>query len=195
MDRPFRIALALIMATFVAHRGYYSRTQPPVQEETVEEHTGGLLSALASIFAVVGMIALLLYSLAPRRVAWASLRFPGWLRWSGLGVAAGGFALLQWAHAALAANWSDTPRITEQQQLVTAGPYRRVRHPIYTAFLLILSAPLLIASNWLVGLPWLVMTALEVSDRIRFEEARLEARFGDEYRGWAQQTGALLPRL
>ena len=31
MDRPFRIALALIMATFVAHRGYYSRTQPPVQ--------------------------------------------------------------------------------------------------------------------------------------------------------------------
>jgi len=65
----------------------------------------------------------------------------------GLGMALAGFALLRWSHQALGKNWSDRPRITQGQQLVSEGPYRRIRHPIYTAFLLILGSSLFVSAN------------------------------------------------
>jgi protein-S-isoprenylcysteine O-methyltransferase Ste14 len=79
--------------------------------------------------------------------------------------------------------------------LVTSGPYRRIRHPIYTAFLLILGAPLLLSANWLIGGAWLAMTILEVTTRIRIEEAMMLSRFGDQYRAYMATTGRLLPRV
>jgi len=135
------------------------------------------------------------YLIAPRLVAWAALPFPDRLRWAGAILALGGFALLQWSHAALSRNWSDQPRLLADQQLVTDGPYRRMRHPIYTAFLLILSAPLFLSANWLVGLAWLASTGLEVTSRVRYEEALLTQQFGDAYRMYASHTGRLLPRF
>jgi protein-S-isoprenylcysteine O-methyltransferase Ste14 len=61
--------------------------------------------------------------------------------------------------------------------------------------LLILSAPLLISSNWLIGLLWIAPTALEVASRIRYEEALLAEQFGDDYLEYMTHTGRLLPRL
>ena len=67
-------------------------------------------------------------------------------------------------------------------QLVTTGPCRWLRHPIYSAFLLILSAPLLLSANWLVGGLWLGMTCLDVAARIHTQEALLLQRYSELYR-------------
>jgi protein-S-isoprenylcysteine O-methyltransferase Ste14 len=76
-----------------------------------------------------------------------------------------------------------------------SGPYRWIRHPIYTSFLLILGSTLLITANWFIGSLWLAVTALDVRSRIKFEEGRLEARFGATYDSYRRSTGSLLPRL
>jgi len=95
----------------------------------------------------------------------------------------------------LANSWSDTPRMMKEQTLITNGPYRKIRHPIYTAFILILGSPLLISADWLIGLCWLGMTVLEVVSRINFEEALMIEFFGEQYRKYMKKTGRLFPKV
>ena len=113
----------------------------------------------------------------------------------GMLVAVAGFVLLQWSHRALGRNWSDQPRITQSQTLTIGGPYRWVRHPIYTSFLMILGSPLLITANWFIGLTWILVTVIDIRGRIDFEEAKLQERFGENYEVYKQSTGSLIPRL
>jgi protein-S-isoprenylcysteine O-methyltransferase Ste14 len=82
-----------------------------------------------------------------------------------------------------------------EQSLITSGPYQFIRHPIYTAFLLILGSTLLISANWLIGIAWIGMTVIEVGSRIGFEEQLMLEYFGDGYRNYRKRTGRLLPRL
>ena len=106
-----------------------------------------------------------------------------------------GFALLQWAQVTLANSWSDTPRMMKEQTLITSGPYRFIRHPIYTAFLLILGSTLFISSNWLIGLCWTGMTILEIISRISFEETLMLEYFGEQYSEYMKKTGRLFPKV
>jgi protein-S-isoprenylcysteine O-methyltransferase Ste14 len=193
VDLPFRIVLTGVFFAFIGHRGYYSRKMPPAEGDTLESQEASLRTTLAGILAFAGLGALLIYLVSPNQMAWASVNFPTWLRWGGVVVAGAGFGLLQWSQITLGANWSDTPRITKSQVLVTAGPYRWVRHPIYTAFLLILSAPLLIAANWFLGGAWIVMAAIDIQGRIKFEEEKMMSQFGEVYQKYRDQTGGLLP--
>jgi protein-S-isoprenylcysteine O-methyltransferase Ste14 len=64
-----------------------------------------------------------------------------------------------------------------------------------TIFLLILGSTLLISANWLIGIAWLGMTALEVASRIGFEEQLMLEYFGQQYRDYMKRTGTLLPRI
>jgi protein-S-isoprenylcysteine O-methyltransferase Ste14 len=194
MELVFRIFTLLLFAAFIAHRGYYTRRaarEGAAAENQRHETAAVKLANLLSLPALLGTLA---YVFAPGWMAWAALPFPLSVRWAGVGVALAGFALLQWSHAALGRNWSDTPRLLADQRLVTDGPYRWVRHPIYAAFLLILGAPLLLSANAFVGGLWLGLTLIDVSGRIRYEEGMLAAAFPAEYPEYAQRTGSLLPR-
>jgi protein-S-isoprenylcysteine O-methyltransferase Ste14 len=185
METPtiFRILLPILLLAFAVHRGYYVRKHG--QE--------GLASKLAGILGLIGFLALLVYVLRPDWLAWASLPFPMWLRWSGVGLALAGFGLVRWAQNTPGENWSDRPRMQQEQSLVTEGPYRFIRHPIYTAFLLILGSTLFISADWLIGIVWLGMTALEVASRIQFEEDLMLGYFGHSYRDDQKHTGKLFP--
>ena len=195
MDIFFRAALGTLVLAFVMHRAYYSRRYPPAKEETTDEMQGGWASVVAPVLGIGGLISLVLFLVSPGWMSWASLPIPVWLRTAGVIPAITGFGLLQWSHVALGENWSDTPRTTRSQALVTHGPYRWIRHPIYAAFLLILGAPLLIAGNWFLGGCFIAMTAVDVYGRIRYEEEKLRSRFGLAYAEHVKRTGLLLPRF
>ena len=77
--------------------------------------------------------------------------------------------------------------------LVTGGPYRWVRHPMYTTSFVWAAAFLLITANWLIGGAWfsLGMVAVALTDQ---EEATLLARFGEAYRVYQRRTRRFLPR-
>jgi protein-S-isoprenylcysteine O-methyltransferase Ste14 len=184
----------VLITGFALHRGYYVRKHGK-EENTLKKREEGLASRISGMLDLAGFAAVIVYVILPGWLAWASLPFPLWVRWLGVGIALVGFALLQWSQNTLGKNWSDTPRMIREQSLVTSGPYRFIRHPIYTAFILILGSTLLISANWLVGLTWLGMTVLEVISRIGFEEHLMLEYFGDQYREYMEYTGRLLPRL
>jgi protein-S-isoprenylcysteine O-methyltransferase Ste14 len=191
----FRILLPALLVAFIVHRGYYTKKYRESASDTLKKREEGPAAKLAGLLGMVGFISIIAYVINPGWLSWAALPLPLWLRWAGVGVALTGFALLQWAQNTLGKSWSDTPRMIKEQALVTAGPYKFIRHPIYTAFLLILGSTLLISSNWLIGLAFVAMTALEIASRIGFEEALMVEYFGDQYRDYVKKTGRLFPRL
>ena len=191
----FRILLPALIIVFVAHRGYYVKYHSKPEDETMKKREENMASKIAGLLGMIGFASTLVYVIDPDWLGFAALSFPIWLRWSGIVIALAGFALLQWAQVTLANNWSDTPRMMKEQTLITSGPYQFIRHPIYTAFILILGSPLLISANWLIGLCWLGMTTLEVVSRIRFEESLMLEFFGDQYRDYMKNTGRLLPKI
>jgi protein-S-isoprenylcysteine O-methyltransferase Ste14 len=195
METIFRIILPVLIIAFAMHRGYYVKNHSKPEESTLKKREEGLASKISGVLGMIGFISVIVFVINPGWLAFARLSFPIWLRWTGIALALAGFALLQWAQVTLGNSWSDTPRMLKAQTLVTSGPYRFIRHPIYTAFVLILGSTLLISANWFLGLTWLGMTLLEVGSRIGFEESLMLEYFGDQYREYMKKTGRLLPRL
>jgi protein-S-isoprenylcysteine O-methyltransferase Ste14 len=82
----------------------------------------------------------------------------------------------------------------KQHTLVTNGPYRWVRHPLYTSAAMLTLANFLAAANWFFFATGCVVFLL-LAIRTRKEEENLIARFGDDYRNYMQRTGRFVPRL
>jgi protein-S-isoprenylcysteine O-methyltransferase Ste14 len=193
-ETVFRIILPTLIIAFAMHRGYYVRKHGE-EQNTLTKREEGLTARIAGLLGLSGFVAVIIYIINPGLLSWAALPLPLLLRWTGVGIALLGFALLQWSQNTLGKNWSDTPRMIKEQSLITSGPYQFIRHPIYTAFLLILGSTLLISANWLIGLAWIGMTVLEVVSRIGFEENLMLEYFGEQYREYMKRTGRLLPKL
>jgi protein-S-isoprenylcysteine O-methyltransferase Ste14 len=146
----------------------------------------------------VGGIALWLgvfaYFINPAWMAWSQVELPVWLRLSGaaLGMVTNG--LIYWVFSSLGNNVSPTVVTRRRHQLVTSGPYRWVRHPLYTVGFLSYMAFALLAANWYVAVLAVIALVL-LSLRVPAEERALIARNGDAYRDYAKRTGRFLPRL
>lgn len=83
--------------------------------------------------------------------------------------------------------------IFKNQRLASTGAYALVRHPLYFGNLLILLGFCLASANpWVIGvvvLFWLIWYPAAV----RYEDAKLERLFGDEWREWSRGTRAVIP--
>jgi len=73
---------------------------------------------------------------------------PDWLRWAGLGLGMTSVGLFAWTHAVLGRFWSTTLQLRTNHQLITAGPYARIRHSMYSAILGWLMSLGLVVANW-----------------------------------------------
>lgn len=113
---------------------------------------------------------------------------------AGLTVQAIGVLLAVWARRHLGRNWSGEITIKVDHKLVRTGPYRVVRHPIYTA-LLGMYAGSAAVSGELHALLGLALAAFAYVRKIRLEEAVLTASFGADYRDYCRTTRALAPGL
>lgn len=125
-------------------------------------------------------------------VAWPPPQHPVALRLIGLGGLVLGFAVAGSANRQIGESWSPSVEKSQEQQLVTSGPYARVRHPLYLAGLLILAGTDLYLGCWrstiaaVLSLPLLAL-------RIWIEERRLVEHFGEAYRTYQGHTKALIP--
>jgi protein-S-isoprenylcysteine O-methyltransferase Ste14 len=99
---------------------------------------------------------------------------------------------VQWV---LGKNFSPVLHVREEHTLVTEGPYRWVRHPMYTTMFVFGGGLLLLTANWIIGGPMLVAAVAVVLLRVDREEAVMIEQFGDEYREYMEHTGRFLPRL
>jgi protein-S-isoprenylcysteine O-methyltransferase Ste14 len=113
---------------------------------------------------------------------------------AGLGVQAAFFLLALWSRRHLGRNWSTKVRIAEDHKLVRSGPYRLVRHPIYTA-MLGMSLGTTIVSGQYHSLVGLLIVAIAYWRKIRIEEAALREAFAAEYDEYRHQSWALVPLI
>ena len=158
------------------------------------EHEGRFslfLGGVAGIFILVGLV---LYIFYPLLFPWLVLPFPDWLRWIGVIIGFISLFLIWWVHSTLGREFSKALTIQEQHKMVTDGPYRRVRHPMYTAFLIYCLTWFLIAGHLLFFIAFLLLLLFIIA-RMPKEEEMLVAQFGDEYKEYMNRTGRLLPPL
>jgi len=190
----FRLLLAALLIGIVMIRTYYRRLAGKT-EGKVTKIEGGWNLAFRIVIGLTGISVLLVQIIYPEALALAHLDLPTGARWLGAGLGASGLALLLWVHQALRENFSGTLHIREEHALVTNGPYRWVRHPMYTSFYLLIGAFFLLSANWLIGLGWLVGQTAVMLSRIGPEEVVMEQKFGPAYREYMQRTGRFLPLL
>jgi len=122
---------------------------------------------------------------------------PVWARWTGLALGLLSVFLNAWSHKTLSErlgeDFDPVLRLLKVPALVKEGPYAKMRHPIYLAFLMMQISVLLLTSNWFIGFCGLAIIVSVIAIRIPEEEKLLTEQFGDEYREYIKNTGALLP--
>jgi len=112
----------------------------------------------------------------------------------GLGVQLAFFALAIWARRHLGTNWSSTVRVAEGHELVRSGPYRFVRHPIYTAMIGMCVGTTIVAGQYHALLGTLLVFVAYMR-KTRLEENILREEFGSVYDDYRQHSWALVPGL
>lgn len=172
----------------------YFRFRAWKTEGQVEYREGKLNTGLRAFLGGVFLLGVLFYILRPLALAWAELPLPQWSQWLGVGLGLISLPFLAWTQLALGSNFSATLHVRREHTLVTGGPYRYLRHPMYTALFLSLGAILLLTRNWLVGGVPLVGLCVIVLLRVRHEERVMLEMFGDAYREYIQRTGRFWPR-
>ena len=113
---------------------------------------------------------------------------------TGLCLTIAGLAFSAWARDVLGRNWSGRVIIQKDHQLVTAGPYAYVRHPLYTGILIAMTGTVLIAGD-LGGLLGFIFALAFFMQKAQREEQILVSEFGAMYANYQANTGALLPRF
>jgi protein-S-isoprenylcysteine O-methyltransferase Ste14 len=114
---------------------------------------------------------------------------------SGCLLALAGAALVLRSRAELGLAWSFVPTAAESTGLVTTGPYRLVRHPIYLGFALLAMGQALAFGSWsalVIVLSGIVPT---FAWRARAEEKVLGRTFGECYAAYQQRTKRIIPYL
>jgi protein-S-isoprenylcysteine O-methyltransferase Ste14 len=109
----------------------------------------------------------------------------------GLALLAVGLALAVWARVHIGRNWGMPMTRKDEPELVTSGPYRLVRHPIYSGILLALVGTA-VALSW----EWLIAAALAAiyfGYSATVEERYLAAQFPDAYPRYRRSTKMLVP--
>jgi protein-S-isoprenylcysteine O-methyltransferase Ste14 len=112
--------------------------------------------------------------------------------WIGASVLVCGLGFAVWARVYLGRNWSRSVTIKQEHELITSGPYRLVRHPIYTGILagFVGSA---IATAQIRGLVALALIYGALWFKLRLEEKWMQLHFGEVYRQYSDQVPALVP--
>jgi protein-S-isoprenylcysteine O-methyltransferase Ste14 len=116
------------------------------------------------------------------------------LGFAGLAIQASFIGLAVWARRHLGSNWSGEVRIASSHELVRSGPYRYVRHPIYTALVGMYVGTALV-SGQTHALVALALVLLAYWRKIRMEEGALAATFPGDHERYRADTWAWIPGL
>lgn len=128
---------------------------------------------------------------------WGIGRLAGvqWTGWLGLGLMVLAVGLRFWAMRVLGRFFTRTLLTTSDQQIVTGGPYRIIRHPGYAASILLWTAAGLATGNWIVFVLIFLADTAAYAYRIKSEEAMLIGQFGSRYRDYIQNTWRIIPYI
>jgi protein-S-isoprenylcysteine O-methyltransferase Ste14 len=116
------------------------------------------------------------------------------LRGAGLAMTLAGLAFAIWARLTIGRNWSGTVELKENHELVRRGPYRIVRHPIYSGLLLAMLGTAMAFGGWR-GYLGFAIAFVAWKRKSLTEERFMSEQFGDSWARYKTGVKALIPGL
>ena len=194
-ENIFRIPAALILFTGMGISGYFRRKADKDTGEKISRKVDGtVLMTVIRIGGLVLWLSPLVYLINPPWMAWSKIGLPEWVRWLGVGIGILCVLGIYWLFSSIGSGITPTSATRKQHSLVTTGPYRWVRHPLYTVGSSMFVAFGMMADNWFIAALG-ILTFILMAIRTPKEEANLIEKFGDEYREYMKRTGRYLPKV
>ena len=194
-ENIFRLFAAVILFTGMGISIYFRRKADRETGEKISRSADGtVMMTFVRIGGLILWLSPLVYLVNPVWMAWSKIGLPDWARW--LGVALGLLCVLgiYWLFSSIGSGITPTSATRRQHTLVTSGPYRWVRHPLYTVGSSLFISFGMMADNWFIaGLGILAFIGMAI--RTPKEEANLIDKFGDEYREYMKHTGRFFPKV
>ncbi len=146
-------------------------------------------------FGVPLLVTLLLNIFYPQALSFSKTELPISIRLIGVFTAILCVPLTLWVFRSIGRNISETVLTKQDHELVTSGPYKWVRHPLYSSSLLLLFSISITFGDWVVFIYSLGGTIVFRYLVIPAEEKNLIAVFGEDYKKYQSFIGALIPKL
>jgi len=194
-ENIFRILAALILFTGVGISVYFRRKADKDTGEKISRNVDGtLMMIVIRIFGTVMWLSPLVYLVNPQWMIWSKVGLPEWVRWLGIGIGILCTFGIYWLFSSIGSGISPTSATRREHKLSTSGPYRWVRHPLYTIGSLFYISFGMMADNWFIAAMG-ILSFIAMAIRTPKEEANLIEKFGDEYRDYMKRTGRFFPKL
>jgi protein-S-isoprenylcysteine O-methyltransferase Ste14 len=194
----FRVAFWVLLAGVLVMRLVFAvrvrragERLMPDQKAVEREGRVMFASRVLLFFVLIGW--LVLYTIDPPWMEALSIPFPDWLRWVGFALGLASLGLWIWAQVALGKEWSPQLQLRDEHLLETAGPYARIRHPIYTAMIGYGIGLVLVTANWVFA-AFAVLVIAGLLARAPKEEQMMIEEFGEQYEAYMQRAGRFFPK-
>ena len=194
-ENIFRILAAIILFCGIGFSAYFRRKADRETGEKISRSVdGNILMTLIRVGGLLLWFSPLIYLINPHWMAWSKLGLADGVRWLGVFIGVLCVAGIYWLFSSIGSGITPTSATRTQHTLVTSGPYRWVRHPLYTIGASLFVAFGMMADNWFIATLG-ILTFILMAIRTPKEEANLIEKFGDEYRQYMKRTGRFLPKL
>jgi protein-S-isoprenylcysteine O-methyltransferase Ste14 len=188
----YKASFFLFFVAYMVIRFYYGKPHKKSEKKSI--HGKNREKALVGLVSLGSFIIPMIWVFSDLFLAF-DMGFPDYVRVFGITILLVSLWLFYWVHKILGRNWSPVLEIQKDHKLITEGPYKRVRHPMYTQTWLLVIGQFLILSNWIAGTAGIITWAILYFIRVPKEEEMMLEEFGEEYQEYMGKTGRLLPRF
>ena len=194
-ENILRILAAIILFSGIGISSYYRRKADKDTGEKISRKVdGSIMMTVIKIGGLILWLSPLVYLINPNAMNWSKIGLPESIRWLGVGIGILCVLGIYWLFSSIGSGITPTSATRQQHQLVTSGPYRWVRHPLYTVGSSLFISFGMMADNWFIAALG-ILAFIGMAVRTPKEEANLIEKFGDEYREYMKRTGRYLPKI
>jgi protein-S-isoprenylcysteine O-methyltransferase Ste14 len=193
----FRLTMVAQLLAMGVVRAYFGapRAEKPAEATLARQAESRWLTVTLGVIALLHFGAILAYLADPPLLRWSAFEVAAPVRWLGILISCLGVVGEIWAAVSLGASYSPLLRVAEERTVITAGPYRWIRHPLYAFWLPAVAGWGVAAGNWFILVSGAVLILILMILRVPREEAMMLEGFGEAYSLYMTRTGRFVPRL
>ena len=194
-ENIFRVLAAVILFTGCGISIYYRlKADRDTGEKLSRKADGNAMMTVIRFGGLILWLSPLVYLINPAWMAWSKIGLPNWTRALGVGIGILCVAGIYWLFSNIGSGITPVSATRKEHRLSTSGPYRWVRHPLYTVGSSMFIAFGMMADNWFIATLG-VLAFIAMAVRTPKEEANLIEKFGDEYIEYMKHTGRFFPKI
>lgn len=184
-DILFILATMIWLSEFVLFKGKQAGNEHKEKSQTEKK---------SFFFILITILFCIALCLLFRQIQWTRIDEPA-LIWAGLAVYGLGILLRIWSIRKLSAQFTRNVQTSKTMNLVSNGPYRYMRHPLYTGLLFCVLGISIYTQTIAGMIVSLVFMTIVLMIRIRLEEQLLDTALAGAYSNWKKKRWVLVPLL